>query len=418
MIANSSPPPVDRLAVLLTGTLITLMVVGYPMAGLIATGLGLESTATSIPLRLLTLAISAATVLHIATAGRRVRMDAAVILFWWLYLLRLIVDARSGQFQDVGDALIFFLAAIVVPAAAVMIGAVGYNERFIAWRLFIVGTTVCAASMLLDALGVGDAASLTEVTGRLSFEALNPISLGHVATTTVLAALVLWRKSQTPVLRAGLSIGMAVAVVCLLLAASRGPVLALMVALISFSIFRGRVGQIFAGGLAVLIVAPILLASQGVELVERFTNIASDMSGRERLMIQLNAIDQAIRSPVLGSAYTELQTGQYPHNLLLESFMALGVVGGALFLFICLRTGFRAAVRLRLGEMLLPLLFVQYFVGAQFSSSLWGAEAFWAVVVLIGATAPPARRALRARNTRLRGDGHYISARETLHEKV
>ena len=219
MIANSSPPQVDRLAVLLMGTLITLMVVGYPMAGLIATGLGLESTATSIPLRLLTLAISAATVLHIARAGRRVRMDAAVILFWWLYLLRLIFDARSGQFEDVGDALIFFLAAVVVPAAAVMIGAVGYNERFIAWRLFIVGTTICAASMLLDALGVGNVASLTEVTGRLSFKALNPISLGHVAATTVLAALVLWRKSQTPALRAGLSFGVAVAVVCLLLAA-------------------------------------------------------------------------------------------------------------------------------------------------------------------------------------------------------
>lgn len=135
-------------------------------------------------------------------------------------------------------------------------------------------------------------------------------------------------------------------------------------------------------------------------------------------MIQLNAIDQAVRNPLLGSAYTELQTGQYPHNLLLESFMALGVVGGVLLLFICLRAGFRAAVRLRLGELLLPLLFVQYFVGAQFSSSLWGAEAFWAIVVLLGATAPQARRTLRARNIRLRGDGHYISERKTIRENV
>lgn len=255
MIATNSPPPVDRLVVLLMGTLIILMMVGYPMAGLIATGLGLESTATSVPLRALTLAVSAATVLHIATAGHRVRIDVAIILFWWLYLLRLIFDAQSGQFEDVWDSLIFFVAAVVVPASAAMIGAVGYNERYIAWRLFIFGAVICATSMLLDALGVADVVSLTEVTGRLSFQALNPISLGHVAATTVLAALVLWRKSQTPVLRAGLSLGIAVGVVCLLLAASRGPVLALMVALISFSIFRGRLGQIFAGGLAVLILA-------------------------------------------------------------------------------------------------------------------------------------------------------------------
>lgn len=399
-----SPPTMSAVAVperagrsngWLVCTIIALTIVGYPLAGLFASALGLESTQTSIPLRLLVVSISVFAIIHVVGA-HRFRINVVILLFWWLYLLRLLFDLETGLFEEAGEVLIFFLAVVVIPASAVMIGAVKYDEGLTARLLFVLGTIVCAGSVLLDSLGMSEAASLTELTGRLSFQVLNPITLGHVAASTVIAALTLWRNPQLPGGRAALAAGMATALVCLMLAASRGPVLALMVALISFSVLRGRWGRIFAAGLAVLIVGPMILASQGVEIIDRFTNIDSDLSARERLLIQANAFEQALTNPIWGSAYTELVSGQYPHNLILEAFMALGLVGGGLFLFICGRAGLNAALRLRGGEVLIPVLFVQYFVGAQFSSSLWGAEAFWTLAVLLTATWGSARRPLTA----------------------
>lgn len=382
----AAPTRVSRPGMRLTCTVIALTIVGYPLAGLVASALGLDSTVTSIPLRALVALVSALTVLHFVGAGHRFRLDWIILLFWWLYLLRLVFDLGSGQFEDVDIALLFFLATAMIPALAVMVGARGYDEALTARMLFVLGAVICAGSVLIDVLGIGDTASLTEVTGRLSFEVLNPITLGHVAATTLIAGLVLWRSPGLPGGRATLIAGAGAALACLLLAASRGPVLALMVALISYSILRGRWGRIFAGGLALLLIAPMILATQGVELVERFTNITSDLSARERLMIQGNALDQATASPIWGSAYTELVSGQYPHNLILESFMALGLVGLGLFVFICLRGGLQAAVRLRAGEVLLPLLLVQYFISAMFSGSIWGAGGLWVLLALLAVT--------------------------------
>lgn len=381
----ATPEPASRTGAWLVGAVIALSISGYPLAGLLGIVLDADSTVTSIVFRALVVLISGLSLLHFMGGERRFRFDVAVLLFWWLYLFRLIVDLGTGRFDQVDEALLFFLATVVIPGLAAMISAEGYDERLTARMLFVLGAAVSAGSVLLNAFGSGEAA-LTEVTGRLSFNVLNPITLGHVAVTTMVAALALWKAPGLPGGRIALAAGVAVAGVCLVLAASRGPVLALMVVLISYSVLRGRWGRIFAGVLAVFLVAPMILATQGVEIVERFTNIASDLSARERLIIQGNALDQGLASPVWGSAYTELMSGQYPHNLIIESFMAMGAVGLVLFLLISAKAGLQAALRLRAGELLLPLLLVQYFIAAMFSGSIWGSAGLWLVATLLATT--------------------------------
>jgi hypothetical protein len=84
--------------------------------------------------------------------------------------------------------------------------------------------------------------------------------------------------------------------------------------------------------------------------------------------------------------------------------MALGLLGLALLLAIVFQAVRMAARQLRRGQLLVPLLFAQYIVGAQFSGAIWGASALWACTALLlgsrsfgKSTNPAARRVFRSR---------------------
>ena len=54
-----------------------------------------------------------------------------------------------------------------------------------------------------------------------------------------------------------------------------------------------------------------------------FQDAGQDRSSYERLDVMRLSIDEAIANPLLGYAYIEPVTGIYPHNLLVESALAL-----------------------------------------------------------------------------------------------
>jgi O-antigen ligase len=82
----------------------------------------------------------------------------------------------------------------------------------------------------------------------------------------------------------------------------------------------------------------------------------------------------------------------YPHNVFIETAMALGVIGLLPLIAMTLLCFWNSWQLLRRGQLLLPLLFVQYFIGFQFSSALWGATAYWACTGLLLCAGVPKRR--------------------------
>lgn len=390
-LSPRTPATSPQSSSILLALLIALSISGYSLAGIALASVGLESRVVSVPFRILVVGISALTVLEVIRRGVRFRFDLLVLLFWWLYLFRLLID--SGRFPDVDVTITFFLATVVIPAMAVMAASGTYDEVRTARFLFYIGVIVSAGALLLNLMGRIDMELVVSQDNRLTFEGLNAITLGHVGVSAALAALALWSRPQVIGGRMTLLTGGVLSVASLVLSGSRGPFLALVLALVTYSVIRGRWGQIIAAGLALLFLIPSVLAAQGFTLVSRFANIYKDVSALGRLEFQANAIDQGAQNPIFGSAYIELTSGQYPHNLFVESFMAMG--GGGLFLFIIIsfRAGIRAVSRLRSGEVLLPILFVQYFVGAQLSGSIWGASGFWICVVLVMATSFASRPA-------------------------
>lgn len=373
------------------------VVIGYPVAGLLASAMNWDSLITSIPLRILILGLSAWLWLTTRNPGRR-RGGLWLALFGAVYLLRLIWDLGVVQVPGAVEALAFFVATVAIPAAALWRGGSSMSETQTMRLMFMLGTAICIVALTMHTLGIGQDRSLTEVTGRLSFEALNPITIGHTAASTLIAALCMVRHGikprQAPLLIAG---GVA-AGATLLLAASRGPLLCLAAAGLVYAVATGRW---FWLALIALTLAPFLFAADS-ELLLRFNTIEEDESALERLVLQANAIDQFLSSPLLGSAFVERELLTYPHNLFVETAMALGIVGLLLLLSILAKAARVVRHHIGAGHLLFVLLFVQYFVGAQLSGAIYGHGPLVVCLVLLLAMLSKRKAAETQRQTMTR----------------
>jgi hypothetical protein len=360
-----------------------MTLVGYPLFGLIASALDWESTVVSLPFRIVVIVLSAMIVMRLGRSSSAGKLGPWLISFWFIYLMRLGYDAGVVGMQGAVEAIVFFVAISLLPALGNGVAGVdALSQRRTAWLLATTGGTICVIAILMSLLGWGQARAIDASSsgGRLAFEAVNPITLGHVAVTTLVALICLTRER----LKLGqwlLLIGVGYAASwCMLLAASRGPILCLGAVGVVYALATGRWLWILlmSAGIAAVLV------NTETALMARFSQGVDDPASLERLFIQGNAILQFLSSPIFGSAFAELESLTYPHNLFIETAMALGMIG-LILLFGLLIVGMLSSIRLmRRGEFLQPLLLLQYFLAAQFSGSLWGAPALWSLLAIVG----------------------------------
>ena len=367
------------------GWALALAVVGYPVAGLIGSALNWDSTLASIPYRLGVLALSVVLWTKSPPIRTWARRSPWLMMFTLLYMLRLLWDFGLVGVPGAGEALTFYVIGVLIPAAALGLVAGQLREDQAAAAVALMGGLVCVMAVTMYYMDWGMDRSLTEQSRRLSFEAVNPITLGHVAVTTIIAAMSIlqrgrrgWQRGLAPVL-------VGIALTCLVLAASRAPLLVLGVCGLTYAASMGswRTRLLFLGAALMIGTAVVLSAGGESELFVRFSALEEDDSALQRLLLQANAITQFLGSPILGSAFTELEFLEYPHNLFIETGMALGMVGLVVMVMLIYAAGVQFVRRLRAGEVLVPLLLLQYFVAIQFSGSLWGSTSFWALMAVV-----------------------------------
>lgn len=357
---------------------------GYPLVGLLTALADTSSTVFAIPFRLGVLAL-ALTLLAMRPQGRR-PLALGEILLWTfalIYLLRLTWDSFD-KIAGAPEAAVFFAVGTLVPCAALTFSRLDLAsyEYPIAKILVAIGGLTCMLAVCMHFLKLGEAQSLTAVTGRLSYTAINPISLGHVATTTLLAAVCLMRHRLKVVVWTTVTLASVAALLCLALTASRGPVLALVTSGVVYMVATRNWKMVAASLVLVTCMALVGLGS----IDERFTGWGHDASIQARFELQFAALADFFQAPVLGSSFLDLTTLSYPHNLFVESAMAMGVVGlltAILLVFMALR---RSLQLLKNGAMLIVLLFVQYLIAAQFSGALYGSAALWISMLAVLAT--------------------------------
>lgn len=369
-----------------------LAVQGYPIVGILAAIVGLSAEQSSIPFRIVVIALSGLLVLRWAIRGLPTRFDTPLLVFWGVYLVRLGYDTTIAGVAGADFALAFFLGTVLLPSLAIMTAAPAYRERTTALALFTVAALVSILGIVTQLVGIGADASTTEDFGRLGFTTVNPITFGYAGVNAILTAIVLWPAARSAPARATLLVGSAFGLAILIQSASRGPFVALLFTLGVF-VLTGRFWRVIAGiggvGVAVLLAIalsgglPKTSALDDLVLVARFTNIDQDQSALERLAAQANAVQEFVDHPLTGNAYIDPLTGSYPHNLIIESAMAMGI-GGLVFFLYLLGRGFTQALRaLARGERLLPFMFLTALVNDQLSGTFWGdAQGFIALTML------------------------------------
>ena len=114
------------------------------------------------------------------------------------------------------------------------------------------------------------------------------------------------------------------------------------------------------------------LSSYGIESVHKindFITYGVSETGDSRLSIYAEGWNSFLESPITGSGYL-LSDGSYVHNLVIESFMAMGVLGGICFLYLNYRAlimGYKLVKKDERYSIFL-MLFIQYFVFGLFSA--------------------------------------------------
>ncbi len=364
--------------------LFSLSLVGYPLFGLLTALANTSSSVFSIPFRLGVLAL-ALTLVTIRPQGRR-PLSVGEILLWvfaLLYILRLTWDSFD-QIAGAGEAAVFFTIGTLAPCAALTFSRLDLAayEYPLTKILVAFGGMTCMLAICMHFLHLGEAQSLTVVTGRLSYFALNPISLGHVATTTLLAAFCMTRHRSNVLVWMAVALFSAAALLCLALTASRGPVLTLVVCAVVY-MAATRNWKMIGGAVAVVLF--VVFGDLG-SIEQRFTGWDNDESIKARFALQFAALADFHQKPVLGSSFLDLTTASYPHNLFIESAMAMGVVGLLAALLLVAVALWRSIKLLNRGAMLIILLFIQYLLAAQFSGALYGSSALWISMLAVMAS--------------------------------
>jgi O-antigen ligase len=81
----------------------------------------------------------------------------------------------------------------------------------------------------------------------------------------------------------------------------------------------------------------------------------------------------------------------YPHNVIVEAFMATGTFGGTAFLLLVLIALYRAIRMIRLDPIMawVPICFLQQLIGAMFSGGLYSNVPLWGMMgIMLGSDLP------------------------------
>jgi O-antigen ligase len=358
--------------------LFVLIVLGYPFFAIVGILINVESLSASIPLRLIVVLLAG----YIFCKGGFHRLSSTLIsfgMFCFFYLLRLFFDLGIANIGEANQALTFFVVTVFLPCLALLLWRVEIPESFVALRIALMGVLTCVLVLVSYQQGLGGESNLTENHGQILFLGLNAITIGHLAVTSLIAALVCFDFSTSLYRRSFMLLIGGCALALLFVSEARGPVISLVVAVMVFAIVRKK---------AKILLASIVTGTVGVfwfgeMLFERMGAVGEDESSLGRLEMMAGSIDQFVQHPWFGASFIEPITLSYPHNLFIEILLALGLVGMLVFLPALFGATRSAVVQMRQGKVLMSMLFFQYLVGAQFSGAIYGNSALWAVMIIL-----------------------------------
>jgi O-antigen ligase len=399
-------------------------IVGFPLLALVTEALGQPSTTASIVFR--ALAAAAAVLLLIRYPPPNNRIAALLFLmFWSAYLVRLTITTiwdNQHLSQESSFYWVWSVGACFLPAMAIFL-AYRYAKLSYLFPCLIVATAVAIILGLVtgDFTFARSDGTLTDI-NRLNVASLNPISMGHLGVTGVLLGLsAFMAPAPRPSIRAAAIILIAFGGLLTVLSNSRGPFVAVAFCVTVLFVTKPLDKRLVRFGipLVALLFAAVIYQRDFIfsdaGFVARFTDVfeESDRSAFGRVVAYEGALNQFAENPLFGDSLEERRTRYYPHNIILEAFMATGLIGGLPFLALIFLAVARSwqLVRRRGPEIWIGLLTMQYIVAGMFSGAIFTSNTMWVLIALALST-EVARKvtAAAAGGPMMRREPNYLAA--------
>jgi len=382
-----------------------LTIAGYPLISSLPIILQTEETrVVSIPYRAFILVLSIIIIFSYITGEKR-RYKGIFLLplfvFWLFYILRLLSDTLLFPIYlggEVSTYYLFIFGVCLIPMLAFLVKVDDHTLKRMFNTTVLIITIACISTLYLSWIGAIAGENESFEIGRMYSETLNPIALGHIgASLTILCGLyLLLNRTQLSLSSTNLFFGLflILGLFTVGVAASRGPALALIICLMILIFSELQLKNnlkilIFSTLLFTMIYsgAQYIEGELGFKLITRTQEaVEIDETTSSRLQFFADAWNQFLDNPLLGSALEELNTHFYPHNVIIESFMATGIIGGIIFCLLIIISMMAAFQLIRTHSITyswIGLFYIQYLIGALFSGSLWGSNIMWCLMAAV-----------------------------------
>jgi len=308
-------------------------------------------------------------------------------LFFLAYSLRLV---ENIYFSDINTSqapemifLTFWLGCIFTAVALARMVPAIHDDQFV-----LVVSGLCVLFLVGMAFNLDALRETAE--RRMMLDKINPISMAHLAVAFLFYYMLVFSRSK----RLGMEAVIFVPLLLLIMvyAQSRGAILAGGASVVIYLLLlKGEKRIWIMTGLAVTGSAMVMIGGpEKLDIIRQgFERLNSDdPSTAAHLIAWQGAWEQFKDEFAFGRYIIELNTQFYPHNIFLESLMAVGLIGSIPFgiHFVLAAKAAVGIVRSRqfsITAVFIAIMFFRESIAAAGAGSIWGASGFWITSILV-----------------------------------
>lgn len=372
---------------------------GYPLFVSIFLGIFSYSSFMTISYRAISLVISLLVILaHLPNRKIVPYTTQLFYLFWAILIFRIWYDTFFRiDFNIHSDERFklwtFLLGVCVLPMISIVssLKSIDFNKAC-KWT-YILSFVSLIFTIIFNPLML-DMKVSQRINGN---EAMFTISLGHAAVIAALLSFVYLSKKRGGLLRKIIYIStFVISLFISLRAGSRGPLVSFAVAMLTYLLCRGMFST--KNVIRTIAIIIVLVASQAFifqivktvspVFVQRMEATIEDGDTSERGPLYSEGVKLFLESPIIGSQFAlETKGGGtiYTHNMILDAFMGMGILGGLLLIFLCYK-----AIKIccnmfyRKSEYVwVALIFMETFMGLMTSGAIYQHNNFSPLMVLV-----------------------------------
>lgn len=311
-----------------------------------------------------------------------------VLLFWIFYLIKFTYEAAIHPYildMKVDDYWGYIFLGCLLP----MLGALSYISPRTLDKAFLVTFIFLILTNVFGIINNQKFIISTENDIRADANAsLNTISFAASAASLITLSLFKINDKKYFIFSV---LGIILGIINVGIAGSRGPIIQMvLVGLIYLVLYRNKIKLKYVVPISAILIFTINYLVQKTSVFEviinRFTKSQFDKGGSdfERQELMNNAYKQFLENPIFGKSVEVLGLGNYPHNMLLESFMTLGVLGGIICMVILILSFRKSLTMLTLKHYdWLTVLFLYSFIATFTTGSIANNWKFWFLLIIL-----------------------------------